>query len=142
MNKDRRTRITNILNQINNLAEDLRVAHKTAERWLAALERLYGLFRLAPFGAPCLKAIKKALMDAGLGDYPLVLHGASSVPQDLVAEVRRQLLAPDCRLLTLVGPGGSGWSCMSRRWPSGLRLRRAMPTWRLPGRPKGAGMSG
>ena len=24
-----------------------------------------------------LKAIKKALMDAGLGDYPLVLHGAS-----------------------------------------------------------------
>jgi predicted AAA+ superfamily ATPase len=45
---------------INNLAEDLRVAHKTAERWLAALERLYGLFRLAPFGAPRLKAIKKA----------------------------------------------------------------------------------
>ncbi|NDD37713.1 MAG: class II fructose-bisphosphate aldolase, partial [Verrucomicrobia bacterium] len=30
-----------------------------------------------------LKAIKKALMDAGLGDYPLVLHGASSVPKDL-----------------------------------------------------------
>ncbi len=28
-----------------------------------------------------LKLIKKALMDAGLGDYPLVLHGASSVPQ-------------------------------------------------------------
>ncbi|MBN2506836.1 MAG: ketose-bisphosphate aldolase [Verrucomicrobia bacterium] len=31
-----------------------------------------------------LKNIKKALMDAGLGDYPLVLHGASSVPKDLV----------------------------------------------------------
>ena len=45
---------------INNLAEDLRVAHKTAERWLAALERVYGLFRLAPFGAPRLKALKKA----------------------------------------------------------------------------------
>jgi predicted AAA+ superfamily ATPase len=45
---------------INNLAEDLRVAHKTAERWLAALERLYGLYRLAPFGAPRLKALKKA----------------------------------------------------------------------------------
>jgi hypothetical protein len=29
-----------------------------------------------------LKAIKKALMDANLGDYPLVLHGASSVPQE------------------------------------------------------------
>jgi fructose-bisphosphate aldolase class II len=36
-----------------------------------------------------LKAIKKALMDAGLGDYPLVLHGASSVPQELVAEVNK-----------------------------------------------------
>jgi fructose-bisphosphate aldolase class II len=36
-----------------------------------------------------LKAIKQALMDAGLGDYPLVLHGASSVPQDLVAEVNK-----------------------------------------------------
>ena len=36
-----------------------------------------------------LKAIKKALMDAGLGDYPLVLHGASSVPQHLVAEVNK-----------------------------------------------------
>jgi fructose-bisphosphate aldolase class II len=36
-----------------------------------------------------LKAIKQALMDAGLGDYPLVLHGASSVPPDLVAEVNK-----------------------------------------------------
>jgi fructose-bisphosphate aldolase class II len=34
-----------------------------------------------------LKAIKKALMEAGLGDYPLVLHGASSVPKDLVEEI-------------------------------------------------------
>lgn len=36
-----------------------------------------------------LKAIKAALLDAGLGDYPLVLHGASSVPADLVAEINR-----------------------------------------------------
>jgi len=36
-----------------------------------------------------LKAIKKAFMDAGMGDYPLVLHGASSVPQDLVAEINK-----------------------------------------------------
>ncbi|MCX6905956.1 MAG: ketose-bisphosphate aldolase [Verrucomicrobia bacterium] len=36
-----------------------------------------------------LKAIKKALMDAGLGDYPLVLHGASSVPKALVEEVNK-----------------------------------------------------
>ena len=36
-----------------------------------------------------LKAIKTALREAGLGDYPLVLHGASSVPADLVAEINR-----------------------------------------------------
>ena len=36
-----------------------------------------------------LKAIKKVLMDAGLGDYPLVLHGASSVPQEFIAEINK-----------------------------------------------------
>src|SRR5258706_652054 len=36
-----------------------------------------------------LKSIKKALLDAGLGDYPLVLHGASSVPKDLVNEINK-----------------------------------------------------
>jgi fructose-bisphosphate aldolase class II len=36
-----------------------------------------------------LKAIKKALMDAGMGDYPLVLHGASSVPKDLAVEINK-----------------------------------------------------
>lgn len=36
-----------------------------------------------------LKAIKQALMGAGLGDYPLVLHGASSVPKELVAEINK-----------------------------------------------------
>src|SRR5881628_1174682 len=36
-----------------------------------------------------LKAIKKALIDAELGDYPLVLHGASSVPKDLVEEINK-----------------------------------------------------
>lgn len=36
-----------------------------------------------------LRAIKKALMDAGLGDYPLVLHGASSVPKELVDKINR-----------------------------------------------------
>lgn len=33
--------------------------------------------------------IKKALMDAGLGDYPLVLHGASSVPKELAQEINK-----------------------------------------------------
>jgi fructose-bisphosphate aldolase class II len=36
-----------------------------------------------------LKAIKKALLDAGMGDYPLVLHGASSVPKDLAQEINK-----------------------------------------------------
>ena len=36
-----------------------------------------------------LKLIKKALMDAGMGDYPLVLHGASSVPKYLVDEINK-----------------------------------------------------
>ena len=36
-----------------------------------------------------LKAIKKALMDAGMGDYPLVLHGASSVPKELAQEINK-----------------------------------------------------
>ncbi len=36
-----------------------------------------------------LKAIKQALMDAGQGDYPLVLHAASSVPPELVAEINQ-----------------------------------------------------
>src|SRR5215510_8275526 len=36
-----------------------------------------------------LKAIKAVLMEAGHGDFPLVLHGASSVPQDLVGEINQ-----------------------------------------------------
>src|SRR4030095_2342270 len=36
-----------------------------------------------------LKAIKKALMDGGLGDYPLVLHGASSVPKEFAEEINK-----------------------------------------------------
>jgi len=45
---------------LNALREDLRVAHKTVERWVAALERLFALFRIRPFGAPRLRAIRKA----------------------------------------------------------------------------------
>ena len=36
-----------------------------------------------------LNAIKEALSKAGLGDYPLVLHGASSVPKELVADINK-----------------------------------------------------
>jgi len=44
-----------------------------------------------------LLAIKNALKNAGLGDYPLVLHGASSVPRELVDDINKYggKLGPD-----------------------------------------------
>jgi predicted AAA+ superfamily ATPase len=45
---------------LNALREDLDVAHKTVERWVDILERLMYLFRLAPFGPPRIKAVKKS----------------------------------------------------------------------------------
>lgn len=45
---------------VNALREDLRVAHKTVESWISAMERLYAVFRISPFGAPGIRAIKKA----------------------------------------------------------------------------------
>ena len=44
---------------INALREDLQVSHKTAAAWLEVLERLYAIFRLPPFGAPTIRAVKK-----------------------------------------------------------------------------------
>ena len=44
---------------IKSLAEDLEVAHKTVARWLKILENLYLCFRLAPFGSPKIRAVKK-----------------------------------------------------------------------------------
>lgn len=45
---------------INNLREDLQVAHRTVSRWLDILERLLFLFRVSPFGPPQIKALKKS----------------------------------------------------------------------------------
>ena len=45
---------------VNALREDLEVSHKTAERWISILERLYAVFRLPPVGAPRIRAIRKA----------------------------------------------------------------------------------
>jgi predicted AAA+ superfamily ATPase len=44
---------------INALREDLQVGHKAVANWLRVLERLYAVFRLAPFGAPRIRAVKK-----------------------------------------------------------------------------------
>jgi len=44
---------------INSLREDLQVSHRAVAAWLSALERLYAIFRLPPFGAPKIRAVKK-----------------------------------------------------------------------------------
>lgn len=44
---------------VNALREDLQVAHKTATNWLDAVERLFAIFRIAPFGAPRIRAVKQ-----------------------------------------------------------------------------------
>lgn len=45
---------------INALREDLQVSHKAVASWVSVLERMYAIFRLSPFGAPKMKAVKKA----------------------------------------------------------------------------------
>jgi hypothetical protein len=44
---------------LNALREDLQVSHKSVANWIGALERLFAVFRLAPFGAPRIRAVKK-----------------------------------------------------------------------------------
>jgi hypothetical protein len=59
---------------INALREDLQVSHKTLSRWLDILERLYAIFRLAPFGAPSIRAVKKERKHYHF-DWSLVAEG-------------------------------------------------------------------
>ncbi len=44
---------------LNALREDLQVSHATVARWLDVFERVYAIYRLPPFGAPKLRAVKK-----------------------------------------------------------------------------------
>ena len=44
---------------LNALREDLQVSQPTVARWVDVLERVYGIFRLPPFGAPRLRAVRK-----------------------------------------------------------------------------------
>jgi predicted AAA+ superfamily ATPase len=44
---------------INALREDLQVSHKTVATWLQVFERLFAIFRVSPFGAPRIRAVKK-----------------------------------------------------------------------------------
>ena len=58
---------------VKSLREDLEVAHDTAERWIGILENLYVCFRIAPFGAPRIRAVKK--------ERKLYLWDWSAVPE-------------------------------------------------------------
>jgi uncharacterized protein len=44
---------------VQALREELEVAHDTVQRWLDILENLYVCFRILPFGAPRIRAVKK-----------------------------------------------------------------------------------
>lgn len=44
---------------INALREDLQVSHKAVSNWLNIFERLYAIFRISPFGAAKIRAVKK-----------------------------------------------------------------------------------
>jgi uncharacterized protein len=44
---------------LNALREDLQVSHQSVSRWMDMLENLYMVFRIYPFGAPKIRAVKK-----------------------------------------------------------------------------------
>ena len=44
---------------LNALREDIEVSHQTVSRWVTILENLYAIFRIYPFGAPRIRAVKK-----------------------------------------------------------------------------------
>ena len=44
---------------LNALREDLQVSHQSISRWIEMLENLYMIFRVYPFGAPKIRAVKK-----------------------------------------------------------------------------------
>jgi len=44
---------------INALRQDLQVSHESVSRWLNMLENIYMIFRIYPFGAPKIRAVKK-----------------------------------------------------------------------------------
>lgn len=44
---------------INALRHDLQVSHQSVSRWLIMLENIFMIFRIYPFGAPKIRAVKK-----------------------------------------------------------------------------------
>ncbi|MBI4602640.1 MAG: ATP-binding protein [Planctomycetes bacterium] len=56
---------------INSLREDLEVAFETVRSWIRIFDRIYATFRVAPHGAPRIKAVKKE-QKLYLWDWPRV----------------------------------------------------------------------
>lgn len=56
---DRLSDIVGSVLSINSLREDLEVAFETVRKWISILERLDAVFRVAPYGPPRIKAVKK-----------------------------------------------------------------------------------
>ena len=44
---------------LNALREDIQVSFATVKKWLEIFERMYSIFRLAPFASPLIRAVKK-----------------------------------------------------------------------------------
>jgi len=44
---------------VNQLAKLLQVAHASVEKWISVFENLYVTYRVAPFGSPKIRAVKK-----------------------------------------------------------------------------------
>jgi len=59
---------------VKNLSEVLEVAHETVDRWIRIFERLYVCFRIPPYGAPRVRAVKK--------EQKMYLWDWSAVPDD------------------------------------------------------------
>ena len=44
---------------VRSIREDLKVSHQAVESWITLLENLYMVFRIPPFGAPKIRAVRK-----------------------------------------------------------------------------------
>ncbi|MBI2373003.1 MAG: ATP-binding protein [Deltaproteobacteria bacterium] len=56
---DRLPELVGSVLSINALREDLEVSFETVRHWVSVLEHTYACFRVPPFGAPRIKAVKK-----------------------------------------------------------------------------------
>ncbi len=69
---------------IKSLKEDLEVDHKTVARWLTILDNLYVSFRISPFGAKRIRAVKKE-QKLYLWDWSMVPESSGFRFENLVA---------------------------------------------------------